>query len=165
MKFSTYLDEFGYRAGDIVDIAFNMSCSEYMGEESLSVFVKDIHFSDLDIDEILNEKRIYDQLRSGEKCADVGDLIPQREDFILIYRYLKSQKKWISSVEILYFRLKNTKIRFMKLLLIIDIMEEMNLIDVHYRNGLLVIKINKTERKIDLNESVILKKVKSLIEN
>jgi single-stranded-DNA-specific exonuclease len=165
MKFATCLDEFGYRAGDIVDIAFNMNCSEYMGEESLSIFVRDIHFSDLDIDEILNEKRIYDQLRRGEKCDDIGDIIPQREDFALIYRYLKSHKRWTGSEEILYFRLRSAKIRFIKLLLIIDVMEEMNLVDLNYQNGLLIIKINEIERKIDIGKSLILKKVKSSIEN
>ncbi|MBQ8510646.1 MAG: single-stranded-DNA-specific exonuclease RecJ [Clostridia bacterium] len=57
---------FGYRAGDVVDLAYNLDINEYRGRQTVQLLVRDIRASE-----------------------SVGAAVPDREEFARLYLHLK----------------------------------------------------------------------------
>ncbi len=99
-------DAFPYRTGDRVDLAVKIEKNEFRGEIKPSVQIKDIRpcgENDRDMFHSLYVYRKYIrgiELSSSEKKL----LCPDRNMLCLVYRFLKEQKKWHFSSEILCMR-------------------------------------------------------------
>lgn len=89
--FYTSTEDNPYKIGDEVDLAVNLDVSTYKNNESLSVSIKAIKFSDVDYTEYIDSERIYESFLSNEKLdkATVRTIIPTRKAFEVIYRYLR----------------------------------------------------------------------------
>ena len=164
MKFFTTQEEFQFKEGDLLDLAVELSSSIYQGVESLSIFIKDMKFSGLDNKELLSSLRIYEKIfRRETENINLSECIPTREDFAKVYRFLKNlssaQENQIFSfdADILNFRIDQKNINFCKMLLILDIMDELNLIKIEKDYLHFKIKLNRVSQKVDLNSSKILK--------
>lgn len=165
IKFFTKKEDFFYVPGDIVDLAVLLSKSYYNGQESLSLYLEDIKFSDIDNEYILNQKRIYENFKIENKEASFNedDFLPNREDFSSLYRCLKGREKIRYDINILYYRLikrglKN--ISFSKFLIMLDIFKELKLIEIVVDSFIYEISLNEITTKVDLNSSEILRKIK-----
>lgn len=164
MKFFTTLEEFQFKEGDFLDLAVELSKSTYQGVESLSIFIKDMKFSGRDNKELLSSLRIYEKiLRNETENINLFECIPTREDFAKVYRFLKSEsfakenQIFSFDADILNFRINHESINFCKMLLILDIMDELNLIKIEKDYLHFKIKLNRVSEKVDLNSSKILK--------
>lgn len=159
MKFFTTAHDFSYEFGDEVDLAIKLSKSEFRGQESLTVIVDDIKFSGLDNKILIDEQRIYESIKRNEQMDSeiLQEHIPTRNDFSVLYKFLKAKNPLNIDISVLYYRLKDFKISFCKLLIMLDAMAECALITVETSADMYSINVNPVNGKVDLESSVIMK--------
>lgn len=149
-----------YRNGDIVDVAVSLDRNIYNGQENLSVIIKDIKYSQSNNEELIDSERIFDKFAKRYKLTkdEVMSILPTRNDFAYVYRFLKQNKGFIYGEYALVNAL-NYKISMGKLIVILYSMKELGLIN--WQQGLYqsIIEMNESG-KVNLEDSVFIKKLK-----
>ncbi|WP_316607405.1 single-stranded-DNA-specific exonuclease RecJ [uncultured Ruminococcus sp.] len=163
LRFSTTLAEFPYQPGDIVDLAVTLDINHYNNSESLSVVVRDMRFSGLDEDKIISSKELFERFCRGDLIspAEARSLIPDRQEFAVAYRFLRSNKGFRYSFDALMYRL-DSNIGYGKLRVILECMNELGLIQIFEGMYDFEIKMCEVGGKVDLNTSVIIKKLREV---
>ena len=160
LRFSTTLAEFPYQTGDIVDLAVTLDINVYNNTESLSVIVRDMRFSDMDEDDIISSKELFEKFCRGDSItpSQASSLIPSREEFAVVYRFLRAWGGFGYSFDTLLYRL-NAGISSGTLRVILESMNELGLIRIF--EGLYDFRITMCEvtGKVNLSDSVIIKKL------
>lgn len=149
-----------YRNGDIVDVAVSLDRNIYNGQENLSVIIKDIKYSQSNNEELIDSERIFDKFAKRYKLTknEVMSILPTRNDFAYVYRFLK-QNKGIIYGEYALVNALNYKISMGKLIVILYSMKELGLIN--WQQGLYQSIIEMKESgKVNLEDSVFIKKLK-----
>lgn len=149
-----------YRNGDIVDVAVSLDRNIYNGQENLSVIIKDIKYSQSNNEELIDSERIFDKFAKRYKLTknEVMSILPTRNDFAYVYRFLKQNKGFIYGEYALVNAL-NYKISMGKLIVILYSMKELGLIN--WQQGLYQSIVEMKESgKINLEDSVFIKKLK-----
>lgn len=149
-----------YRNGDIVDVAVSLDRNIYNGQENLSVIIKDIKYSQSNNEELIDSERIFDKFAKRYKLTknEVMSILPTRNDFAYVYRFLKQNKGFIYGEYALANAL-NYKISMGKLIVILYSMKELGLIN--WQQGLYQSIIEMKESgKVNLEDSVFIKKLK-----
>lgn len=149
-----------YRNGDIVDVAVSLDRNIYNGQENLSVIIKDIKYSQSNNEELIDSERIFDKFAKRYKLTknEVMSILPTRNDFAYIYRFLKQNKGFIYGEYALVNAL-NYKISMGKLIVILYSMKELGLIN--WQQGLYQSIVEMKESgKVNLEDSVFIKKLK-----
>ena len=161
MKFSTSLSELPYRRGDLIDIATSIDKSEYRGIEDLSIIIKDIKLSNVDLDEFVRQRSLYEKIRRNEDISqeELKEIRPSRDEFAKVYRFLRKNNGWSSSIDILNYRLNDENICYAKTIIIIDIMHELGLIRVNDIGDIYNISMININKKVALNSSKILSRL------
>lgn len=163
MKFNTTLKEFLYEINDVIDLAVNLEISEFNLRKSLSIFARDVRISGLNYDQLFFEKHIYEKIKKKESINDKISFLPTRDEFVYVYRFIKSLKNNSVSIDSALFKLQKHKIGYLKYNLILDILEELKLIFVHKEKT--IYKFEFTDnKKVNLESSGILMELKSLDE-
>ena len=162
MRFNMTPDEFPYRAGDVLDLAVTLDINYYNNNETLSVIVKDIRFSDTDADEMLASKELFERFCRGDRLTrdEALSLTPTRDEFAVVYRFLRPGGYHYSFDSLLY-RLPG-HISCGKLRVILECMNELGLISIN--EGLIDFEVGmrEVEGKVDLDSSVIITKLKEV---
>lgn len=161
MRFSVTKKQFPYNVGDILDLAVNVDINEYYNEKSISVIIIDCKLSNLDTENFLIQRRIFEKLKRNEEIDKISaeSLMPSRDEFAIVYRYLRKNNGMNFGIDILYHRL-DKKLEFGKILVIIDIMKELNLIEVSIDGDNYNISVNQSPNKVNLESSLLLNKIK-----
>lgn len=149
-----------YRNGDIVDVAVSLDRNIYNGQENLSVIIKDIKYSQSNNEELIDSERIFDKFAKRYKLTknEVMSILPTRNDFAYVYRFLKQNKGFIYGEYALVNAL-NYKISMGRLIVILYSMKELGLIN--WLQGLYQSIIEMKESgKVNLEDSVFIKKLK-----
>lgn len=149
-----------YRNGDIVDVAVSLDRNIYNGQENLSVIIKDIKYSQSNNEELIDSERIFDNFAKRYRLTknEVMSILPTRNDFAYVYRFLKQNKGFIYGEYALVNAL-NYKISMGKLIVILYSMKELGLIN--WLQGLYQSIIEMKESgKVNLEDSVFIKKLK-----
>lgn len=149
-----------YRNGDIVDVAVSLDRNIYNGQENLSVIIKDIKYCQSNNEELIDSERIFDKFAKRYKLTknEVMSILPTRNDFAYVYRFLKQNKGFIYGEYALVNAL-NYKISMGKLIVILYSMKELGLIN--WLQGLYQSIIEMKESgKVNLEDSVFIKKLK-----
>ena len=149
-----------YRNGDIVDVAVSLDRNIYNGQENLSVIIKDIKYSQSNNEELIDSERIFDKFAKRYKLTknEVMSILPTRNDFAYVYRFLKQNKGFIYGEYALVNAL-NYKISMGKLFVILYSMKELGLIN--WQQGLYQSIVEMKESgKVNLEDSVFIKKLK-----
>lgn len=149
-----------YRNGDIVDVAVSLDRNIYNGQENLSVIIKDIKYSQSNNEELIDSERIFDKFAKRYRLTknEVMSILPTRNDFAYVYRFLKQNKGFIYGEYALVNAL-NYKISMGKLIVILYSMKELGLIN--WQQGLYQSIIEMKEGgKVNLEDSVFIKKLK-----
>ncbi len=162
MKFS--VDEFPYREGDILDFAVNIKRNEYMGKESLSFYVKDIHISNSDIKKEMYELQDYEIYKKGIFIKKKHSKFPDRSEFAAVYRFIRNDRGECYTISSLHHRIGGDMGVF-KLMIILDIMSELHFIQYHRDADMLYINICEVSGKTDLRSSEIYRKLEEEIRN
>ena len=149
-----------YRNGDLVDVAVTLDRNIYNGQENLSVKVKDIKYSQSNNEQLIDSQRIFDKFAKRYKLTknEVMSILPTRNDFAYVYRFLKQNKGFIYGEYALVNAL-NYQISMGKLIVILYSMKELGLIN--WQQGLYQSIIEMKESgKVNLEDSVFIKKLK-----
>lgn len=161
MKFSTTAAEFPYVVGDCVDLAVTLDVNTYNNTESLSVFIREMRFSGIDEDALISSKELFESFCRGEDLSrsEAESLIPTREDFAVVYRFLRAIGGYRFGFENLLFRL-NAPMSYGKLRVVLEAMNELSLIRIFEGMVECVIEVEEVQGKVSLTDSVIIKKLK-----
>ena len=175
MCFRRTAEELNLIVGENVDVMFNLDINEYQNMKTLQFIIKDIRPVLEQIAYENNEQEYYSKIK--EATIDISQLseyekseiIPRREDFALVYNYIKRElrlsKDKMSLRYILASLNKNgNKIRYVKLKYIIMVFRELNILGVDLideKNELYQFSYIYVKNKADLDKSSILKKLKS----
>lgn len=162
MRFSTTLAEFPYQVGDVVDLAVTLDINDYNNTESLSVFIRDMRFSGQDEDEIISSKELFERFCRGDAITpeEAQTLTPSREEFAVVYRFLRAENGYRYPFDALLYRLGG--ISCGKLRVILESMNELGLIRISEGMYDFRIKMCEVSGKVDLNSSLIIKKLREV---
>ena len=92
--------------------------------------IRDWRPSDADFTVLLVQERLYEKLRRNELLSqeEKKSLLPQREDFAGVYRFLRQNGGWNGPLMFLWYRMKLRSLHMGRLLFLLDVMEERGLI-------------------------------------
>lgn len=158
MKFNTSLEEFPYEIGDVVDLAVTLSINEYNGNRSVSVYVNEIKSSSDDNERQLESLRLFEDFCSGNRISreQARSILPSRDDFALLYRFLRQNGGYSFPVETLVHKLSN-KLDYGKIRVIIEAMNELRLIEIIEGTNSCKINLLNVKNKVDIGSAKIIK--------
>lgn len=159
MKFRTTLEEFSFRPGDRVDLAVTLQEREYGGRNLLSIVIRDMKFSGMDPDGIIQAKALYDRFHRGEPLSpqEAGRMKPKREDFAGVYRALRDGGGYCGAPELLLPRVPGPAPGMDKLLTAMDVFEERGLIRLEKSADTYRVELVPPKSKINLMDSEIMR--------
>lgn len=165
MLFFTTPEQFSYTVGEIVDLAVTVDINEYNNKESLSIIIKDIKSSNADTEVMLRNNELFERLMSLERISrsEAELLLPIRDDFAVVFKFLRSVKQWNYPDYIICTRLNNSRINYGRLQVILNAMHQLSLIEYIQSRGNTQISILPTKEKADLNSANIMKLLQSYI--
>lgn len=162
MLFSTSLEDFPYVVNDILDLAVTIDINEYNGLSYLSTVIRDIKLHTAQMKDMLCSRYNFEALLRNEALdsKSKADLMPSREDFAAVFRFLKKNSGWNFSADVLCCRIAN--ISYGRLMVVLTAMKELSLIDLCEEANKLKISFLPYEGKADLNTADIMKKLMQL---
>ena len=157
--FTIAYDDFPYVRGDVVNIAVDVKINEYMGVRSVSSTVRDIMLTGVDNAALLESKRRYETYLTGRHITDDAkkELLPSRDDFAAVYRYLKSKGGFRLTPDVLLHKIGKADLTLGRLLVIVKALEQLSLIDVKVNGENLIITVSENPKKADLMSAPVLK--------
>ena len=130
---------------------------------SVSVIVKDIKSSDCDTEKLLDSRTNYEDFCRGKQLdrSQLSDLMPDRNDFALLYRYLKSNGGYAFETATLAHMLDN-RLSFGKIKVILEAMRELRLIKISEGMKTSKISVLPVNGRVDLESAPIIKKLREV---
>lgn len=161
MKFGTTLEQFPYRPGDRMDLAAALEVSEYNGRNTLSVYIREMRLSGLDEDSILSGMELYERFQRGEPLTreERNSLVPNREEFAALYRFLRAENGFSGDPEVLMGHLACPSVGIQKLLTALDIFAERGLIRLERFCDSVAVTMVVQPGKVNLLDSGIIKQL------
>ena len=152
---------FNYNPGESLDIIFNLDINEYNGYRSVQLIVREVRPAESAVLKIEAEKKRYREIIDGASFLESENVVPAREDFAAVYKALKFGDDGCVSESRLQ-KLAGDKINRVKLLIILDVLDEMGLCKIK-RNSDELIEYSVAEMavKVNLDDSPLLKKIKA----
>lgn len=154
MKFFTSQQEFPYEVGDTLDLAVTLDINEFNDQRNVSIIAKEIKPTALNTEEFLISLRNYEDFKLGLSLSksQIDDLLPNREDFAILYVFLKKFGGYFYPIETLVHKL-GYKLSYGKIRIILDAMSELSLITINEGMNSAQIKVSEVSQKVDLNSS------------
>lgn len=118
-----------YQPGDALDIAFTCEINRFNGTESVSCTLKEISPAGFDCDAVWLGASRYDHLLTGRPLSaeDRIALLPNREEFAFLFRYLVKNQGFSGGRQLLWHRVCRELPSFGKLCVILHAFEELGL--------------------------------------
>ena len=166
--FSATAQEAGLSAGDRIDVAFTPQINEYRGWRSVQLQVCDLRPAKT---RAQAERALYEKFCRGEPLTEgeARSLLPTREEFAALWRYLKGREA--SPIEETAPRLARNLARasgrretLMRTMICLEVFDERGLIRLERTTDHLQIRLNQVEGKVDLEQSHILRRLRSILE-
>lgn len=156
---------FPYTKGDVVDLAVSLDKNMYKNNVYLSIIARDIRYCGYETERHLKSMRLYDRFilnrNLPEKYAQYFPmLIPKREDFAILYRFLKSAGTIEISLETLSYRLNSMPCG--KLMTCLNAMQELSLITLFEGPKALKIEVLDIDHKVDIESAPIIQKLREV---
>ena len=144
------LQNFPFSKGDVIDIAFNLDGNEYLGRTTVNLMAKEIRPHNIDEDAYFKTLASYEQLLSGNEVQNAESIYPTRDDFAVVFRYLKRNSATID--KIIY---KLHGICAGKISVILNAFSSLGLADEV--GG--VYSLNPAQSKVELEQAPVVKKL------
>lgn len=163
MKFGCTPQEFSYRKGDVLDLAVTLEAKVFQGKNTLTVLIRDFKLSSMRPAELLVERALFEQAMRREPLDGdaLSTMLPSREDFAVVYRFLRAGNGFRGEEELLLARL-DYAMPLQKLLVALLVLDERRLISYETLGGICTASLLPTSGKTDLFDSQILSDLKSL---
>lgn len=168
MFFSCNPETLGVYVGDKVDVLFNLDINEWSGRRNAQLIIRDIKQSEALSSMYKTKSERFAQIWSGDKILPGENVIPNRDDFAVVYRLIisavRSGSDTLSLRDILY-RLSKTGekgIDLIKLSIIIKVMQELNIVGiVELGEGVYKFSMQYRSGKAELEKSNLLKRLRA----
>jgi len=159
--------------GDRVDIVFTMSVNEYRQRRKLQLIAKDIKISKDSYIISDFERNEYERIINGGKFSRADDYLPSRDDFAVVYRYLKNiivqnSQDCIGMRQMITALYNQYGINYVKLKIILSVMEAEALItlkEFEECKDNLHITLNFVKNKVSIERSPLYLKIRSARED
>ncbi len=160
MRFGATLEEFAYRPGDLLDLALTLEEREYLGAPSLSVSVKELRPAGVDEKALLESRAAWETARLGGRLSPQARqaLLPSREDFALVYRFLREGNGFSGGAECLWLRLGG-RLPLGKILLCLEVLAEHSLVRAEFSGDFCRAVLLPAAGKVNLFDSNILRRI------
>ncbi len=165
--FSTAAAQAGVAPGDRVDVAFTPQINEFRGNRTVQLQLCDLRPASTRMEA---EQALYDRMHRGEvlSAQEAAALIPSREEFAAVWRYLNGHAR-LGRVEDTARRLARNVSRcygiretVMRTLVCLEVLDERGLIQVERSTDHLCIDLHPVEGKVDLEDSVLMRRLRHL---
>jgi len=161
MYFGMKFDDFKFAENDECDIVFSLDLNEYNGIVNVQMLVREVYPSERTIKWENAEEEKY--LRRFDKYSGVPNIEEFRETFKHLTRYLAGkQKKLCPYMMGRIIKVGSRPIGYYSFMVILDVLEETDLAKVKRNENEYIVKLNTFSGKTNLDESVILNKIRSL---
>ncbi|WP_052446729.1 single-stranded-DNA-specific exonuclease RecJ [Candidatus Soleaferrea massiliensis] len=152
--------EFPYRVKDRLDLAADCDINHYNGADSVSLKVKDLRLSGLREEALFGGRNLYDRFLRQEKLPGgaAASIVPTREDVAVVYRYLRGCGVFAFDTDILFSRIPQAEMGYCKMMMILEILEELGLIRTSDRE----IQVVSSPQKTNIEQSAFLQKLRQL---
>lgn len=153
---------FPFEKGDTVDLAVNLDKNVYNGEARVSVIVRGIRPSGTDEEKVLSSISLFERFSRGENISvsEAKRLLPERELEVEVFKSIKSKPLKDKYCEALCTRMGDDGGRLGAILVTVDVMLEMGVLALDDFNTVFA---PKTDGKVNLEESEILKRLRSIV--
>ena len=168
--FSNHGGELGLSQGCRVDVAFYPQVNEFRGVRSVQLQVVDLRKAP---SRAQLERSIYEKFTQGAPLSpeEARFLLPDRAEFVDLWRWLERQGAG-GQVEDTLVRITRSVSRSnhqrevpTRTLLCLEVLEERGLIALQRNTDRLRITLCRPEHKVDLDASVILRRLRTIIDN
>ncbi len=159
MKFFCTAESFPYSVGTNLDLAVTLNENQFKGVLNLSIIIKEMKPSNVDIDDAIMTYSLYEKYRRHERLAkhEIDTIMPTREDFAALYRALRGKNGWDKGyLEMLTIFSPTDKFNLGKLMISLEVLSEQKLIE-YTGEDVINIKLLPTNGKTDIMSSVIIK--------
>ncbi|MDD6275932.1 MAG: single-stranded-DNA-specific exonuclease RecJ [Clostridia bacterium] len=160
MKFRTTPLDFPFCVGDLVDLAVTFEANEFLGQRRLSINIKNIKFHSSDDDLLFEQQEIYTNLMRGESVADAAKILPDRNDTVQVYKFLRSAGRWRYGIETLCVRLNRPMEAYAKTAVSVEALTELGVL-VRDNDG--SITLPEESVKANLDDAPILQRIKNML--
>ena len=169
--FSADAEETGLYPGCRVDLVFYPQINEFRGRRDLQLQVVDLQVVP---SRAQLERAIYEKFSRGEVLSvqEAQFLLPSREDFVGLWRWLERQSAASTVVEDTPVRIARAVSRSSRqreiparTMLCLEVMEERGLIQLNRRTDRVQITLCSVDHKVNLEESHILKRLRKTLEH
>lgn len=162
--FSCPTSQLNLFVGDNVDVMFNLDVNEWADKQTVQLIIKDIKLSAGAQQEKKNERELFEKIWSGADFSSELDIIPTRRDFAAVYTLVEYSVRngcdCLSHNAILS-KLSPSNIGYIKLKIIIRVLQEMNLLGIEeIEDEVYRFKIQYTTKKTDLEKSNLLRRLR-----
>ena len=167
MFFSCAPSTLGLYVGDKVDVLFNVDVNEWAGRRNVQMIVRDIKQSASDRSFRKMEHERFFEVWNGARFSTDEQILPTREDFASVYRLLVSSVRAGNdtlAVRDIIYKLSqiNDNIGYVKLLIIIKVMQELNIMGItELSDEKYKFSIQYRSGKTELDKSTLLKRLRS----
>lgn len=118
-----------FSVGNYLDLAVTLEKNEYYGKTTVSIIIKDIHFSGVPDENLIIGRQVFENfVRNESNKKEISYINLNREHIAIVYRYIRANNGWAFSYEDLYSAIKSPDINYAQLLLSIEIMKELELL-------------------------------------
>ena len=168
--FSTDARRAAVTQGDLVEIAFTPQVNEFRGQRSVQLNIVDIRPDSSIRDAQRQETDLYKKHAAGSPLTpdEASELLPQRQEFVAVWRYLVSHAEENCLSEELgclsrkIARTSGLPASSSRTRICLDVFREQGLIRLELRPKSLRITLTADGRKVDLGSSTILIHLKEL---
>ena len=152
--------------GSRVDLAFYPQINEYRGARAVQLHMVDLRQAP---GRAQLERDLYEKYRRGDvlTAAEAAALLPEREEFVNLWRYLKRETVHRPMLEVTAAHLARDVARtagrrepVLHTIVCLDVMHERGLITLCSRSDRLSICMNPATEKVDLEDSYILRRLR-----
>ncbi len=163
--FSTTRLQAGVQIGDEVDVAFFPQVNEFRGSRSVQLHLVDLRLSK----EAEAEAQWYARFCQGHVIpkGEAGDIIPQREEFASLWRYLVScggvAEDTAERIAQQTARLSQLPPSVTRTKICLDVLEECGLVQLEHRNGRVRIRSRaRGGEKMDLEQTNLMRRLRKM---
>ncbi len=157
--FGVSTEQFHFRVGDVTNLLVQLSVKSFRGEETVSMQIKDMRKASFSQKRFLLSKVYFEKFMRGEALKEEQKIhmLPQRKDFITLYRMLYKHPFFSGSKEDLFSMLEDQTLSYCKFCVAIEVFVQGGLVEVS-ADGL-TIQLKKVEKKIDLEKFSLLQQL------
>jgi len=161
----------GFVEGESIDVFYNLDINDFQNQQTLQLIVSDIRPSDEYKRELDGQIQRYEQIKSGGRFNQNEDIIPLRDDIVVVYKLIRNQyrlghdaisEKMLLSMVTRECCNTDVNINYIKLKFVLEIMNELKICRIEEpETGKYIFCIDYKTNKTNIEKSYVLKKLKS----